>query len=165
MAGVEHMSTLASVPSVDSEPADSEVSGIATSDTTGNTSQGSPDQLALLRCSTCATWTTSVEVLEFCIIGRCHPAQHPGCVGWSVHLSPFQIMPVHQFCGKYSVSTLYLYHPISAMYHSLLALRGIPSMRFLWWIFGQGDWIKGYLVWVQLPHQKKSQESNPYRDS
>ena len=55
MAGDEHTSTSAPVPSVDSEPADTEPSGMATSDTMGNTSQGSPDQPAPLRCGTHAT--------------------------------------------------------------------------------------------------------------
>ena len=50
MAGAEPTSTSAPAPSVDSEPAVTETSGMATSDTTGNTSQGSPDQSALLRC-------------------------------------------------------------------------------------------------------------------
>ena len=39
-------------PSVDSEPADSEPSGMATSEATGNMPQVSPDQPAPLRCST-----------------------------------------------------------------------------------------------------------------
>ena len=50
VAGVEHTSTSAPVPSVDSEPADAEPCRMAMSDTTGNTSQGSPDQPAPLRC-------------------------------------------------------------------------------------------------------------------
>ena len=37
MAGVGHTTTSAPVPSVDSVPADAELSGTATSDTTGNT--------------------------------------------------------------------------------------------------------------------------------
>ena len=56
MAGVEHTSTSAPVPSVDSEPADTEPSRMAMSDTTGNTSQGSLDQLAPLRCGMHTTW-------------------------------------------------------------------------------------------------------------
>ena len=55
MAGVEHTSTSAPAPSVDSEPADTEPSGMATSDTTGNISQGSQDQSAPLRCGTHTT--------------------------------------------------------------------------------------------------------------
>ena len=55
-AGVEDTSTSAPVPSVDSEPADAELSGMATSDTMGNTSQGGPDQPAPLKCGTHATW-------------------------------------------------------------------------------------------------------------
>ena len=55
MAGVEHARTSAPMPSVDSEPPDSELSGMATPDTMGNTSQGSPDQPAPLRCGTYAT--------------------------------------------------------------------------------------------------------------
>ena len=53
MAGVKHTSTSAPVPSVDSEPDDAEPSGMATSDTTGITSQGSLDQPAPSRGSTC----------------------------------------------------------------------------------------------------------------
>ena len=52
MEGVEHTHTSCPVPSVDSEPADSELSRMAISDTTGNTSQGSLDQPASLRCDT-----------------------------------------------------------------------------------------------------------------
>ena len=55
MAGVQHTSTSAPVPSVDSEPADEEPSEMVMSDTAGNMSQGGPDQPALLRCSTCTT--------------------------------------------------------------------------------------------------------------
>ena len=50
-AGVEQTRIPAPVPSVDSEPADSELSGTAILDTIGNTSQGSEDQPAPLRCS------------------------------------------------------------------------------------------------------------------
>ena len=52
MAGVERTSTSVPVPSVGSEPADTEQSGIAMSDTTGSTFQDSPDQPAPLRCGT-----------------------------------------------------------------------------------------------------------------
>ena len=104
---------------------------------------------------------TSMVILQFCTISRYQPTQHPGCLGWSVHLPPPDIMLVHDFCGKYSVNTLYLYHPISAKCHLLLALRGIPSMLSLWWIFGWGEWTKDYLVQVQLPHQKKPKTVNP----
>ena len=52
-ARVEEIRT--SAPSVDSEPGDSEPSGMATLDMTSNTSQGSQNQPAPLRCSTCAT--------------------------------------------------------------------------------------------------------------
>ena len=55
VAGVEHTNTSPPVPPVDSEPADAEPSGKITSGTAGNTSQGSPDQPALLRHSTCTT--------------------------------------------------------------------------------------------------------------
>ena len=56
VAGVEQMRTSTLVPSVDSEPTDSQLSGIATSDMKGNMSQGSQDIPAPLRCGTCATW-------------------------------------------------------------------------------------------------------------
>ena len=55
VAGVEHMRTSASLPSVDSEPTNSELTVMATSDMTGNTSQGSQDQPVPLRHSTHAT--------------------------------------------------------------------------------------------------------------
>ena len=55
VAGFEHMRTSAPMPRVDSEPTNSELSEMATLDTTGNTFQGSQDQPAPLRCSTCAT--------------------------------------------------------------------------------------------------------------
>ena len=55
MAGVEHTSISAPVPSVDSESAGAEPSGTAMSDTTGNTSQGSLDPPAPLRHGTCTT--------------------------------------------------------------------------------------------------------------
>ena len=53
VSGVEQVRTSAPTPSVDSEPADSEPSGMTISDTMGNTSQGSQDQPATLRCGTC----------------------------------------------------------------------------------------------------------------
>ena len=53
MTGVELTSTSAPLPPVDSKPADAELSGMATSDTSGNTSQGGPDQPAPFRCGTC----------------------------------------------------------------------------------------------------------------
>ena len=56
VAGVEHTNASALAPAVDSESADSEPSGMATSVTTGNMSQGSLDHPAPLRCGTCATW-------------------------------------------------------------------------------------------------------------
>ena len=56
MARVQHTRTSAPAPSADSEHADSEPSGMATLDTTGNTFQGSLDQPALLRHGTHATW-------------------------------------------------------------------------------------------------------------
>ena len=56
VAGVEHMRTSAPMPSVDSEPTDSEPSSMAMLGTTGNTPQSSQDQPAPLRCGTHATW-------------------------------------------------------------------------------------------------------------
>ena len=55
MGGVKHTSTAAPESSVDSEPADAEPSGMATSDTAGNMSQGSQDQPDPLRCGTYTT--------------------------------------------------------------------------------------------------------------
>ena len=52
MAGVEHANTSAPVPSVGSEPADAEPSGMVMSSTEDNMSQGSPDHSAPLRCGT-----------------------------------------------------------------------------------------------------------------
>ena len=56
VARVQQMRTSAPVPSVDSEPTNSEPSGMAMSDMTSNTPQGSQDQPAPLRCGTCTTW-------------------------------------------------------------------------------------------------------------
>ena len=117
VAGVEHKRSSAPMPSVDSGPADSEPSGMATSDMTGNTSQGSQDQPAPLRHGTHET--TSLVVPQFCTIDGYQPTWHPKYVGWSVHLPPPDIMLVYHFHGKYSVNTLYLYHLISAKHHSL----------------------------------------------
>ena len=55
VAGVEQTKTSAPETPVDSEPANVEPSGMATSDMTGNMSQGSQDQPVPLRCSTCTT--------------------------------------------------------------------------------------------------------------
>ena len=55
MAGVEHTSTSVPMPCVGSEPTDAEPSRMATSGTTGYSSQGSLDQAAPLRCSTPTT--------------------------------------------------------------------------------------------------------------
>ena len=54
-AGVEHTSTTAPVPPVDSEPAAAEPSGMAMSDTAGNMSWCGLDQPAPLRHGTCTT--------------------------------------------------------------------------------------------------------------
>ena len=129
MGGVEHTSTSAPVPCVDSKPADSEPSGTATSGTTGNMSQGSLDQPAPLRCGIHATQNQLPwRYWNFTLLADTSPPGILDCVGWSMFLSPFHIMPVHHFHGKYSVNTLYLYHPISAKHHSLLALKEIPSI-------------------------------------
>ena len=56
VAGIEQMRTSAPMPSIDSEPTEPELSGMAALDMTGNTSQGSQDQPAPLRCGTHATW-------------------------------------------------------------------------------------------------------------
>ena len=120
VAGVEHTSTSAPAPSVGSEPVDAEPSGMATSDTTGNTFWGSPDQPASLKTQhTHKLEPTPIEVPELCIAGRYQPTWHLGCMGWSVYLSSFYIMSVHHFCVKYSVNTLYLFHPMPARHHSL----------------------------------------------
>ena len=62
---------------------------------------------------------TPMQVLELWIAGNYQPTQHLGCMGWSVYLLSFYIMSVHHFLGKYSVNTLYLFHPMSAR-HCLL---------------------------------------------
>ena len=101
-----------------------------------------------------------MAILQFCTISRYQPTQHPGCLGWSVYLPPPDIMLVHHFCGKYSVKTLYLYHPISAKHHSLLTLRGFHQWHL------HGGFLDGWvhqrlLVWAQLPHQEKPKRVNP----
>ena len=55
MAGVEHTNISTPVPPVDIEPTDAEPSEIGMSSTASDTCQGSPDQPAPLRCSTCTT--------------------------------------------------------------------------------------------------------------
>ena len=56
VAGVEQTRTSVPAPPIDSKPADSEPSGMATFNMTGNTSQGSQEQPVPLRCGTCTTW-------------------------------------------------------------------------------------------------------------
>ena len=120
MAEIEYTSTSAPVPPVGSKPADAEPSGMAISDTTGSMSlRVVHTNLLHSDGDKCNPEPTSTEVLELCVIGRYQPAQYLGCVCWSVYLSPFDIMSVHHSCGKYSVSTLHLCHPMSARHHSL----------------------------------------------
>ena len=114
---------------------------------------------------TCNTEPTSMVVPQFCTIGRYQPALHPRCMDWSVNLPPPDIMFVHPFCGKYSVNTLYLYHLISAKHHSLLALREIPSMSSLWWIFWMGGGNQRLFGVSTATPLEQNQESNPHRDS
>ena len=52
MAGVESTNTSTAVPPVDSEPADTGLSGMVTSSIEGNTPKGNLDQHAPLRCIT-----------------------------------------------------------------------------------------------------------------
>ena len=118
VVGVEQVRTSAPIPSVDSDPSNSEPSGMAMLHATSNTSQGSQDQPVPLTCGTCSTEPTSMVVPQFCTISRYQPAWHPGCVAWSVHLPPPDAMLVHNFCGKYNVNTLYLYHLTSAKHCS-----------------------------------------------
>ena len=56
MTAVENTNTSTPVPPVDSEPADAGLSGMVTSSTAGNTSQGSPNQPAPLRHGMQTTW-------------------------------------------------------------------------------------------------------------
>ena len=56
MAGVENNTTSTPTPPVDSEPANARPSGMVTPSAAGNTSHGSPNQPAPLRCSTWKTW-------------------------------------------------------------------------------------------------------------
>ena len=127
MAGVEHTNTSPPVPSVDNEPTDTEPSGLVTSSTAGNISQGSPDQHAPLRHGyTYNPEQTPVEVLELWFAGRYQSAWDLECMGWSVHLSSFYILSVHCFLGKYGVNTLYLFHPMSAKHHSFWHGREFP---------------------------------------
>ena len=70
VAGVEQTRTLAPEPSVDSESTNQEPSGMAASNTTGNTSQSSQDQPGPLRCGTPATqnqppWQGSTAILHY----------------------------------------------------------------------------------------------------
>ena len=111
---------------------------------------------------TCNMEPISMVVPQFCTISRYQPTQHPGCMGFSVHLPPPDIMLVHYFCGKYSVKTLHLYHLISTKHHSLLALRGIPSMSSLWWIFAWGSGPK--VIWSKCSCPTKKKDSSPHRD-
>ena len=109
---------------------------------------------------------TSMEIQQFCTISTHQSIQHPWCLAWSVHLPPPYIMLLHHFYGKYSVNTLYLYHPISAKHHSLFSIEGYSINVISMVDFGmEGELTKDYLVWAQLPHQKKIQESKPHRDS
>ena len=102
--------------------------------------------------------------VQLCTISKYQLAQHPGCLGWAVHLPPPDILLAHHFHGKYSVNTLYLYHLISAKHLSLLAFRGILSMLS----YG-GFWMRGvdqrlFGLSAAAPPEKKT-KSNPHRDS
>ena len=97
---------------------------------------------------------TPMEILEFCTMAQSHPSWCLPYVSWPVHLPAHHVMPLHCICGEYSMKTLYSNHHRSARHKQFLELMGIPSMLTLWWIFGQWEWTKGYLVLVQLNHQE-----------
>ena len=161
MAGVEHTSTSAAVLSVDSEPADAEPSGMATSDTTGNTSQGSLDQPAPLRHGTCITqnqlpWRcqnfalpadTSLPHLCYAWVGLCICLHFISCM-YTIFVG--SIVWTHSTC---SIPCLLGTTHFSVEGNSIT----VVSMVEFW----MGEWTKGYLVWVQLPHQKNSKKVTP----
>ena len=71
LAGVEHTSTSAQAPSVDSEPAETRLPGTSMSDTQVIHLRVGLDQPVPLRCGTCTTpAATSMDALELCISGR-----------------------------------------------------------------------------------------------
>ena len=82
---------------------------------------------------------------------------------WSVCLSPYHIQSVHHLLEEYSVDNTLL--APSCVCQALLSF-GIEGNSFnvfstvdLWMV---GEWTKGYLACVQLPHcEKKFQDSIP----
>ena len=87
-----------------------------------------------------------MEVSEFCITAKWHLSQYLQYLGWPMHLPSHHLPCAHHLCGEYSMKTLSLNHHKSAQYKWFLVLMGIPSMLTIWWIFGLGEWNKGYLV-------------------
>ena len=79
---------------------------------------------------------TSIVIPQLWTISRYHPTRHPGCLGWSVHFPPPDILLVHHFHGKYSINTLYLYHTISAKESLTFSIEGdsinVISMVDFW---------------------------------
>ena len=120
VAGVEQTNTSALAPSLDTKPPGSELSGMATSDTMGDMSQGSPDQSAPLRCGTHATQNQLPwRYCNFALLADTSPPSIlDAWVGLCIFLHLISCLYTI-FCGKYSVNTPYLYHLISARHHSL----------------------------------------------
>ena len=120
MAGVEHTSTSVPMPCVGSEPTDAEPSRMATSGTTGYSSQGSLDQAAPLRCSTHTTQNQLPwRYWNFALVADTSlPGIFGVWVGLCICLHLISCLLHHSY-GKYSVNTVYLCLPMSARHHSL----------------------------------------------
>ena len=164
VAGVEHKNTSTPVPPVDSEPADTEPSGIVTLSTVGSMSQGSPDQPTSLRCSTQRTWNQLPwRYHNFgLLVDTSPPGIWDAWVGLCICLHVISCL--FTVLWESTVWTHFSYSVPCLLSTTHFGIEGnsinVVSIVDFW----MGEWTKEYLVWVQLPHQKKIQRFNPHRD-
>ena len=153
-AGVENTNTSIPAPPVDIDPADAAPSGMVTSSTAGDMSEGGPDQPAPLRCGawTAQNWLqwryqnfglladTSLSSIWDALVGQCICLHVISCL--------------YTIFGGSTVWILSTYSTPCLLSTTHFGIEG-NSLNVVSMVdFGWG-WTKDYLAWVQLPHQKK----------
>ena len=101
-----------------------------------------------------------MEVLELWFASRYQAIWHLGCMSWP----SCYIMSVQHFLGKYSVNTLYLFHPMSAKHHTFWHW-GEFSQCSLYGRFLDGGVGQRLFGLSTTAPPEKIQMRNSYRDS
>ena len=139
---------------------------LTSTDPTDGGLQADNDEPVLPRCKAQEQWETN----PYGSIGILHYSKmtsFPWCLqylGWPMYLPSHHFMCAHGPQGEYSVRTLYSNHCKSAQ---------LTCNSWHWWeyhpcwlcggFFRWGEWTKGYLVWVQLPHWRNQKNNSPQR--